>query len=93
MEYRNFELARHSTRSLNVELLKRVRNTYIVVIVDNTHAMLFIVVIVVVVVVVVIQGLSYDECLRSDHVDNVHGIMLLLLLLLLLLLYRSYLIR
>ena len=88
MEYRNFELARHSTRSLNVELLKRVRNTYIVVTVDNTHAMLF-----VVVVVVVIQGLSYDECLRSDHVDNVHGIMLLLLLLLLLLLYRSYLIR
>ena len=67
-------MARHSTRSLNVELLKCVRNTYIVVIVDNTHAMLFIVVfvvIVVIVVVVVIQGLSYDECLRSDHVDNV----------------------
>ena len=72
--YTAIELARHSTRSLNVELLKRVRNTYIVVIVDNTHAMLFIVVfvvIVVIVVVVVIQGLSYDECLRSDHVDNV----------------------
>ena len=64
--YTAIELARHSTRSLNVELLKRVRNTYIVVTVDNTHAMLF-----VVVVVVVIQGLSYDECLRSDHVDNV----------------------
>ena len=65
-------MARHSTRSLNVELLKCVRNTYIVVIVDNTHAMLFIVVfVVIVVVVVVIQGLSYDECLRSDHVDNV----------------------
>ena len=64
--YTAIELARHSTRSLNVELLKRVRNTYIVVTVDNPHAMLF-----VVVVVVVIQGLSYDECLRSDHVDNV----------------------